>query len=114
MVRIRLSVLTAAVLTASGLALTAHAGDFHHRHSADRSAIIGGDGLPSVVPGLGTFAGSIAAVRVKGNGIYFAVNRTPRNVVKVKLAPKAYIIEIDPENEDSLCSYEAGVCVIRP
>jgi hypothetical protein len=83
----------------------------HHHHER---GIIGSDGLPSVVPGVGTFVGNLSAVRIKGNGIFIAVDRraTHRNVVVP--SPKAQIIEISAENEDGACSFEAGVCVIRP
>lgn len=86
-----------------------HHGGFGHH---DRT-IVGGDGLPSVVPGLGTFAGSIAAVRAKGNGIYFASDISVRKTAPYQ-APKARIIEVSLENPEGACSFEAGVCVIRP
>ena len=71
-----------------------------------------GAGLPSVVPGIGTFAGSVSAARVRGNGIYFAVEGSRSDVVSYR-PPVAKIIEVEAEMEDSACSYEAGVCVIR-
>lgn len=85
----------------------------HDRQRHERG-IVGSDGLPSVIPGVGTFVGNLSAVRIKGNGIFIAVDRpaTRRNVTAP--APKAQIIEISAENEDSACSFEAGVCVIRP
>ena len=85
-----------------------------HRHGhPHRDAVDGGAGLPSVVPGIGTFAGSISAVRVRGSGIYFAVEGSRSDVVTYR-PPVARIIEVDAEMDDSACSYEAGVCVIRP
>ena len=87
-----------------------------HRHGhghPHRDAVVGGAGLPSVVPGIGTFAGSISAVRVRGSGIYFAIVGSRSDVVTYR-PPAAKIIEIDAEMDDSACSYEAGVCVIRP
>lgn len=85
----------------------------HNNHSHERG-IVGSDGLPSVIPGVGTFVGNLSAVRIKGNGIFIAVDRpaTRRNMATP--APKAQIIEISAENEDGACSFEAGVCVIRP
>jgi hypothetical protein len=100
-------------------AIAAPAGDWgsdrhprpHHHHE---QSVFGGDGLPSVVPGVGTFVGSLSAVRIKGNGIFIALDRrAPRHAVIVP-EPKVQIIEISAENEDSACSFEAGVCVIRP
>lgn len=82
--------------------------DRHHQQS-----VVGGAGLPSVVPGIGTFAGSISAVRVRGAGIYFAIEGSRSDVVTYR-PPVARIIEVDAEMSDSACSYEAGVCVIRP
>lgn len=89
----------------------------HNRHVSshhDGGAVIGGNGLPSVVPGLGTFAGSLTAVRVKGTGIYMAIEKWPVNSRNTYQPPKAKIIEIDAETGDAACSFEAGVCVIRP
>lgn len=76
-------------------------------------AVVGGAGLPSVVPGIGTFAGSISAVRVRGSGMYFAIEGSRSGVIPYR-PPVARIIGIDAEMDDSACSYEAGVCVIRP
>ncbi|WP_454289162.1 hypothetical protein [Rhizobium arsenicireducens] len=78
-----------------------------------QQSIVGGAGLPSVVPGIGTFAGSISAVRVRGAGIYFAIEGSRGDVISYR-PPTAKIIEINAETDDSACSYEAGVCVIRP
>nr|WP_237351659.1 hypothetical protein [Rhizobium sp. ACO-34A] len=89
----------------------------HTRHVSshhDGGAVIGGNGLPSVVPGLGTFTGSLTAVRVKGTGIYMAIEKWPVNNRTAYQPPKAKIIEIDAETGDAACSFEAGVCVIRP
>lgn len=81
----------------------------HHQQS-----VIGTGGLPSVVPGVGTFAGSLSAVRIKGNGIFIAIDRRGPHHPQLAPAPKAQIIEINAENEDSACAFEAGVGVIRP
>jgi hypothetical protein len=85
----------------------------HHHHQRQQS-VGGGDGLPSVVPGVGTFAGNLSAVHIKGNGLFIAFDRRANHRTVVVPAPKAQIIEISAENEDSACSFEAGVCVIRP
>ncbi len=82
--------------------------------------VIGTDGLPSVVPGVGTFSGGISAMRIKGNGIFFAGERGLLNVPETSaLAPTAKIISIDGDVASNgfqpreACAYEAGVCVIR-
>lgn len=90
-------------------------GRHHHGHDhGRRDAVIGSNGLPSVIPGIGTFAGSISGLRIKGNGVFFAIDRAPTSKVIVHRAPIAKIIEISAENPDQACSFEAGVCVIRP
>lgn len=111
------------VASASALALLlastlASAGDRatdrprHNDHHHDRGTI-GSDGLPSVIPGVGTFVGNLSAVRIKGNGIFIAVDQRATSRHETAPAPKAQIIEISAENEDSACAFEAGVCVIR-
>ncbi|MCM2475299.1 hypothetical protein HGO38_17605 [Rhizobium sp. CG5] len=86
-----------------------------HRHDGYRTnAGITGSGLPSVLPGIGTYAGSVSAVSFRGVGTYFAIDHSGRRTRSVVLAPKALIIEVDAEKSDAACSYEAGVCVIRP
>lgn len=82
--------------------------------------VIGTDGLPSVIPGVGTFSGGISAVRIKGNGIFFAGERGLMSVPETSiLQPTAKIISIDEDVASNsflpreACEYEAGVCVIR-
>ena len=86
----------------------------HHQDRMNHQEVIGGDGLPSILPGIGTYVGAVSAVSVRGNGIYFAVDNAALLGPTVILAPKAKIIEVDLEGDSSACSYEAGVCVIRP
>lgn len=78
--------------------------------------IIGGDGLPSYIHGVGTFAGGIVAARFPGNGIYMYVDPLSARTV-VTLPPKAKIIHISGQktakSPDSACAVEHGVCVIR-
>lgn len=111
------SVVTVSVILVISSAGITTAGEWHdrgHSHRPVRSeAVIGGSGLPSVIPGIGTFAGSISGVRIKGNGVFFAIDRRAATVVAYR-APKAKIIEISAEDPESACSFEAGVCVIRP
>ena len=105
------------LLNATWLSAGEYGHGFHphrdgHGHP-HRRAVVGGAGLPSVVPGIGTFAGSISAVRVRGSGIYFAIEGSRSDVIPYR-PPVARIIEVDAQMDDSACSYEAGVCVIRP
>ena len=85
----------------------------HHRHDQ-----VGGNGLPSYVRGVGTFAGGISAVRFRGNGIYFYSQNGIASALPEPEAPKVKIISVG-ENETraygatSACAYEHGVCVIR-
>ncbi len=107
--------LTVALVLSVG---SVEAGERHGRHQGHHhgrgEAIVGSNGLPSVIPGIGTFAGSISGLRIKGNGVFFAIDRDVRPKVVSYRAPKAKIIEISEENHEDSCSFEAGVCVIRP
>ncbi|PWE55117.1 hypothetical protein DEM27_16875 [Metarhizobium album] len=95
------------------LALPVSAGDRHHRHHADRSSGIVHSGLPSIIPGLGTYAGAISGRKVRGNGIYFSYDGyLSRNGAAGYRRPAAKIIDVSAKK--SACSYEAGVCVVRP
>jgi hypothetical protein len=91
----------------------------HHNPDRDtRQEVVGGNGLPSYIPRVGTYAGSISGVRFKGNGIYFYKQGRPAfsqaNSTSQTLAPKAKIIHVNARTAGAECSYEAGVCVIRP
>jgi hypothetical protein len=79
----------------------------------------GGYDLPSVIPGLGTYAGSLSAYREQGNGIYFSRAGSYRYVAEngtdaYAPAKRAKIIVVTPQTSASACSWEAGVCVVRP
>ncbi|MGF0539579.1 hypothetical protein ACQQ2Q_16390 [Agrobacterium sp. ES01] len=84
-------------------------------HSGPRPnpGIIVGGGSITVLPGIGTYSGSISAYRVPGNGTYFGVDRGEPRIVKSTIAPKARIIVVSEQGNEA-CTYEAGVCVIRP
>ncbi|MCO6180328.1 hypothetical protein [Ciceribacter sp. RN22] len=90
-----------------------------HRHEPN-PGVVAGSGLPSVLPGIGTYAGSISALRIRGTGIYFMVEHSTYKPALARPAPRARIIDVNAEvNADkadmkSACRYEAGVCVIRP
>ncbi|WP_149739153.1 hypothetical protein [Rhizobium sp. RU20A] len=87
--------------------------------SQTQQPIHGGNGLPSVVPGIGTYTGGLSAVRIPGNGVYIQVDHNrgawPRaGVPIVEKNDAAKIIHVTPSANRSACSYEAGVCVVRP
>ncbi|PNQ19997.1 hypothetical protein C2E26_23475 [Rhizobium sp. YIC5082] len=99
----------------------AAAEDFYGRHQYrhhQSDVSFSTDGLPSTLPG-GTYVGGIAALRVRGNGNYFAINsgfsrRGAADKTGMQLAPRATIISVHAENADDACAYEHGVCIIRP
>ncbi|WP_034853002.1 hypothetical protein [Sinorhizobium sojae] len=75
--------------------------------------------VPSVIPGIGTYAGNISAYRDEGNGIYFrradSYGYIAENGVYARAPGKrAKIIVVTPGVNASACSFEAGVCVVRP
>ncbi|MBB4186890.1 hypothetical protein GGE07_003550 [Sinorhizobium terangae] len=79
----------------------------------------GGDDFPSVTPGIGTYAGGISAFRQEGNGIYFSRYDNNNYVAEGAADPapppnRAKIIAVSPQPNDRVCSWEHGVCVIRP
>lgn len=88
----------------------------YYAHARHRSRdIVGGDGLPSYVEGVGTFAGGLSAVRFRGNGIYFYADNLSANAAN-NHRPRAKIIDVSPSsigNTKSACSMEHGVCVVR-
>ncbi|MCF1446787.1 hypothetical protein FS834_03985 [Agrobacterium vitis] len=65
----------------------------------------------------GSAAGSIIGIGTPGGTYTFGVSawRTDRNGQNsAPLAPKAKIIDVKAQLETSPCTYEAGVCIIRP
>lgn len=79
----------------------------------------GGYDLPSVIPDLGTYAGNLSAYRDQGNGIYFSQAGRYRYVAETGIdaappAKRAKIITVTPQTIASACSWEEGVCVVRP
>lgn len=117
--------IAALTMTVAGAIFTfvppAAAEDFYGRHQYRHHQSVvsfSTDGLPSTLPG-GTYVGDIAALRVRGNGNYFAISsgfsrRSVTDRARVQLAPKAKIISVHAENADDACAYEHGVCIIRP
>jgi hypothetical protein len=79
-------------------------------------------GSSSFTRGLDTYAGSVQAYSIPGNGTYFVRDdgywpQPERR--SAALAPKAKIIDVEQEMGGNAfasakaCSFEAGVCVIR-
>lgn len=81
----------------------------HHRPVViiDRSPAI------NVIPGTGTYSGSITVYHVPGMGTSTWLQGVRRNVAMVPAPVDMKIIAVDEEG-DNACSYENGVCVIRP
>lgn len=88
----------------------------YYAHARHRSRdIVGGDGLPSYIEGVGTFAGDLSTVRFRGNGIYFFADNLGGGAASVE-RPRAKIIDVSPSSVGkvkSSCSMEHGVCVVR-
>ncbi len=113
MFRWGLVVITTVLAAGSALADSDGAGGSYR---GDRPSIAGGNGLPSYLSGVGTYVGGIAASRFPYNGNYFSVDdgnalqgRAPTDNVA---GPR--IIRVNKRHLNANCSYEAGVCVIRP
>lgn len=110
---------TGAIIVTVMFAFSAGELEARDRHQPNPGAVAGSN-LPSVLPGIGTYAGDVSALRVRGNGIYFMVEHATYKPAPFRLAPKALIIDVNAEVAadknamESACHYEAGVCVIRP
>ncbi|OAP39067.1 hypothetical protein AU381_08155 [Sinorhizobium glycinis] len=75
--------------------------------------------FPSGIPGLGTYAGNLSAYQQPGNGIYFRQAGSYSSFAgdgleTVPPAESPKIIVVSPQTDDSACSWEQGVCVVRP
>lgn len=122
MLQCRIAALTMMV---AGAILTfvplAAAEDFYGRHDYrhhQSQVSFSTDGLPSTLPG-GTYVGGISALRVRGNGNYFAIGgglsrQRATAPATAQLAPRAKIIDVRAETAGDACAYEHGVCIIRP
>lgn len=110
---------TGAIIVTAMFVFSAGEPEARGRHQPN-PGVVAGSGLPSVLPGIGTYAGDVSALRIRGNGIYFMVERSTYRPAPFHLAPKALIIDVnanvtaDKKSVESACRYEAGVCVIRP
>lgn len=93
--------------------------DYQHHYQHRQSQVsFSTDGLPSTLSG-GTYVGAISALRVRGNGNYFAIGgglsrKGATLTTGSQLAPKAKIINVRAETADDASAYEHGVCIIRP
>ncbi len=117
----RIAVILAAMTISVAGVSNAAAGDVYgysnhkHGHRHQERSFYGGDRLPSYISGIGTYAGGIAGIRDRGNGIYFAMDRWSnegRASTSKPVGPR--IIHVNRKTAGAECSYEAGVCVIRP
>lgn len=86
-----------------------------HGNLQKQQSYYGGDGLPSHIRNVGTYAGATFAIRAPRNGTYVTAEGTTTNPLKTSSEwGRAKIIRINAKMMDAACSYEAGVCVIRP
>lgn len=105
-----------AVTTFALTAQLANAGEFGRQYNhRPRPPVVGHSGLPSVVPGNGTYSGSTAALHIRGNGTYLVGNGSygGRRSRPPVLAPMAKIIDVQARAADANCHYQGGVCIIR-
>jgi hypothetical protein len=105
------------MFTASALAGSSDS-NYQRGHRDRHHDYIGDNGLPSIIQGVGTFAGSLSAMRVRGNGTYVYADGLRPSFATHDIAPKAKIITVGEDFKGALsahdgCSYESGVCVIR-
>lgn len=87
-----------------------HGGRQIGRHEGGSDGVVAGSGFPTRIRGLGTYAGSLQALRVGGLGNYFMLNGN-LGASEPGSRPVARIIVVDQGND---CAWEQGVCVIRP
>lgn len=86
-----------------------------HSSRQKQQSYYGGNGAPSHIRYVGTYAGSVYAMRARRNGTYVSADGAIHNTARTTgnwTSPA--IIRINARTMDEACSYEAGVCVIRP
>lgn len=92
-------------------------GKKHHGGLKGLPGVSGDGALPDYIRNLGTFSGSISAVRERKNGIYFYRDRTNVGGMKILSAPSPKgpkIIGVTPESFEAACDSQGSVCVIKP
>ncbi|MFQ6182438.1 hypothetical protein ACLMJV_10815 [Sinorhizobium meliloti] len=75
--------------------------------------------FPTPIPDIGTYAGGLSAFRDEGNGIYFSRDGgyaylAGETAAASPSSKRAKIIIVSPQVNASACSWEHGVCVVRP
>lgn len=75
--------------------------------------------FPTPIPDIGTYAGGLSAFRDEGNGIYFSRDGgyaylAGETAAANPSSKRAKIIIVSPQVNASACSWEHGVCVVRP
>jgi hypothetical protein len=75
--------------------------------------------FPTPIPDIGTYAGGLSAFRDEGNGIYFSRDGgyaylAGETAAADPSSKRAKIIIVSPQVNASACSWEHGVCVVRP
>lgn len=86
-----------------------------HSNRQKQQSYYGGNGVPSHIRTVGTYAGSAYAMRARRNGTYVSADGAIHKPAQIRgnwTSPT--IIRINARTMDEACSYEAGVCVIRP
>ncbi len=121
MLSIRIAPIILAVLGPIMVANHAHATDHVEHERSDHSSrqkqqsYYGGNGLPSHIRDVGTYAGSTHTMRARKNGSYVSAEGAINNAARTTGNwTRPAIIRINARTMDEACSYEAGVCVIRP
>ncbi|MEO4043770.1 hypothetical protein AAFN47_19405 [Hoeflea sp. CAU 1731] len=81
----------------------------------------GAVGLPTRIPGIGTYAGALAGERFRGNGNYFYyqgaygyIPAPPAGKANTQPPQGMKIIEVGKDTPNEDCDEASGVCIIRP
>lgn len=86
-----------------------------HGNRQKQQSYYGGNGVPSHIRNVGTYAGSAYAMRARRNGTYVSAEGAINNAARTTGNwTRPAIIRVNARTMDEACSYEAGVCVIRP
>ena len=86
-----------------------------HREGQKQRSYYGGNGVTSYIRNVGAYSGSAFAIREPRNGTYVSADGAVSHLTKTSGGwDRPQIIRINAKTMDEACSYEAGVCVIRP